>query len=33
MKEAEDLAKWPQLKGWYAMVSQRLSFQRTAPVL
>ena len=33
MKEAEDLAKWPQLKGWYAMVSQRPSFQRTTPVL
>jgi glutathione S-transferase len=31
--ETKGLERWPRLKSWYAMISQRPSFERTAPVL
>jgi glutathione S-transferase len=33
LDEAKGLERWPRLKAWYATMSQRPSFQRTAPVL
>jgi glutathione S-transferase len=33
VEETKGLERWPQLKSWYATMSQRPSFQRTAPVV
>jgi glutathione S-transferase len=31
--ETKGLERWPRLKSWYAMISQRPSFERTKPVV
>lgn len=33
LDEAKGLERWPRLKSWYATISQRPSFQKTAPVV